>query len=152
LLKFDTLDSEDNVNRQTRERICEAERRIRENSPGWLRHEYDTLRRYQQKSLEPEIWQVAIDEIERKLKSSQDQGVKDFWVYVSHEKDGLSWQQIGDRLYPSLKGQEKLRARARRAWDRANRKLEPQPITYRTADAMIIGILNFSLLGLMGSS
>lgn len=126
------------------ERIFEAERHLRENSPGWLRRELERLRGYQQKSLEPEGWESVIDEIERKLTAPQDPSLKDVLAYLLHEKDRRSWQQIGDQLYPNLKSQEARRLRARRAWKRADCRLESE---FRRSSENVValgGSLRFS--------
>jgi hypothetical protein len=138
-LEFDIADREAQMKRSIREKIFEADRQIRENSPGWLRLRLDTLRSYQQKSLEPELWESSIGEIERKLISRQDQGLKDFLAYVLREKSKLSWQEMGDQLYRDIKGKVARRLRARRAYERAERKLELESFVNPTADTIATG-------------
>jgi hypothetical protein len=130
------------MKRPVREKIFEAERRLRENSLGPLRQELETMRKHQQKSLEPQLWEAGIAEIERKLEEPQPQGLKDLWAYLLHEKDGRSWHQIGDQLYGNLKiSEEARRERARRAWERADRRLELEPDGSTLADVISIGTI-----------
>lgn len=137
--EFDIADREAHVKRSIREKIFEADRQIRENSPGWLRLRLDTLRSYQRKSLEPELWESSIAEIERKLMSRQDQGLKDFLAYVLRAKAKLSWQEMGDQLYRSVKSKAARRLRARRAYERADRKLELESFVSPAADTIATG-------------
>jgi hypothetical protein len=138
-LEFDIADTEAQMERSIRRKLFEANRQIRENSPGWLRLRLDTLRSYQQKSLEPELWESSIAEIERKLMSRQDEGLKDFLAYVLREKAKLSWQEMGDQLYRGVKSKVARRLRARRAYERADRKLELEFFVNPAADTIGIG-------------
>jgi GH24 family phage-related lysozyme (muramidase) len=126
------------MKRPVSQRIFEAGRQLRENSPGWLRAELERLRGYQQKSLEPEGWQRAIDEIERKLASPQAESLLDFSAYVLREKNKRSWQQIGDQLYRNVKSKEARRLRARRAWERADCRLESD-FSWHSENAKALG-------------
>jgi hypothetical protein len=124
------------MKRSMREKIFEAERQLHEGSLTWLRHELETLRRDQQKSLEPEGYETLIAEIERKLANPQAAGLRDLWAYLLCEKDERSWQQIGDQLYPNVEGKRARRSRARRAWERADCMLEAEPRGNSLADVI----------------
>lgn len=118
------------MKRSRSEKIFEAERQLQKNSTGALHRELETLRRDRERSLEPEGYGPLIAKIESRLANLQenprDKILLDYHAYLLHEKDGRSYQQIGDQLYKKETKQAR-RSWAQRAVKRADLRLESGP-------------------------
>jgi hypothetical protein len=122
--EIDTPPRKMKTKRSVATKIFEAEKQIRESSKAVLRREEKDFLDQQFRSLEPENYEYFIQKIDDKLQAPEPQIIRDLMIFLLKEKDGWSWQRIGNYVFRNTTGVAARKSNARRAWERADTWLE----------------------------